>query len=147
MRQGAMIVLCGCTAVVPVVPVAPPPATVDARPATATIAIPGEVMEFRMQLRGVTIGTMQTAIGRPGQIDSRRAVIVRSHGRGEGLISMLADVSWELTTTLDLDTGFPIDDHEEAWVVFEGHKDHGHDGKTWRAGDETHDVHSAFGAY
>src|SRR2546421_4668024 len=69
-------------------------------------ALADELMEFRASLRGVTLGVVQTAVGRPGWIGEHRAIIVRSRGHSDGLASLLGEIRWELETTIDLDDGF-----------------------------------------
>lgn len=107
-----------------------------------TIALPGEAMEFHVMFGGLSIGVVQTAVGQPGEVDGRRAVIVRSHAHGEGLVATFAEVTWELTTTLDVATGLPIDDHQDVRAAYAGHDDHGHQEHTWNASDRFHDIHS-----
>ena len=105
-------------------------------------AVPDESMEFRASLRGITLGYFTTAVGRPGWIDQRHAVIVRSAGHSDGIASLLGDFRYELQTTVDLDGGFPISDREEAWVELAGHREHqeGH-----YVGGNQHDPHSFAG--
>jgi hypothetical protein len=110
------------------------------------VAIPNEAMEFRVAVRGVTLGLVQTAIGRPGWVEGRRAIILHSHGEGTGLVSVFGSLVWEHTTTLDLERGLPIEDRDEAWVEMAGKKDHSKAHHTWEADDEQHDLHSAIGA-
>jgi len=81
-------------------------------------------MEFRASLRGITLGTVQTAVGRPGWIDARHAIIVRSRGHSEGLAALLGDIRWELSTTVDLDAGSVVEDRENAWVELAGENEH-----------------------
>ena len=133
------IVVCACSRA-PTTQL-PHATTVMARP--RALAVPNETMEFRVRFRGITVGSVQTAIGRPGWVDGHRAIIVRSRGHGDGLVSIFGDLVWELTSTIDLDRGTPIRDREEAWIEFAGKKDHENDEHTWRDGEARHDVHSA----
>jgi len=130
MRCLGIVVLVGCAAVPP--PATPPPA------ATATshavlLAIPDETMVFTVALRGVTLARVQTAVGHLGEVDAHRAVIVKSRGHTEGILSIVGDLTWELTTTLDLDAGAALDAVEESWATFQGHHEHErsahHDGR------------------
>ena len=134
-----LVALCACKPV----PVAAPH---DARPTTSPphpLAMPDETMEFLAQLGGVSVGRVQTAIGRPGWIDSRHAIIVKSRAHSEGLASLVGDIQWELSTTIDLDAGEPIEDLEEAWIDVAGSHEHHREATTWDASDQRHDVHSA----
>jgi hypothetical protein len=139
MRTLLVAAACGCNHI----PLATPPSTgapgtpIDAAP--HTFAVPDETMEFRASLRGITLGYFTTAVGRPGWIDQRHAIIVRSAGHSDGIASLFGDIRYELQTTVDLDAGFPITDREEAWVEFAGQHEHqtGH-----YAGGDQHDPHS-----
>jgi len=140
MRTLLFAAACGCNHVPLAAPPAAGAATTDA-PGHA-FAVPDETMEFRASLRGITLGYFTTAVGRPGWIDQRHAIIVRSAGHSDGVASLLGDIRYELQTTVDLDAGFPISDREEAWVEFAGQHEHqtGH-----YAGDHQHDPHSFAG--
>ena len=137
MRWPLLVALCACKPV----PVAEPR---DARAVTSAphpLAMPDETMEFLAQLGGVSVGRVQTAIGRPGWIDSRRAIIVKSRARSEGVAALVGDIQWELSTTIDLDAGWPIEDREEAWIDVAG--DHEHHRNDTTSDDHRHDIHSA----
>jgi hypothetical protein len=134
MRRGLLIVFAGCGHV----PAAPPPTQHAALLEPHALAMPDESMVFRGRLAGVEVGSVRTAIGQPGWIDARHAIIVRSHARTEGFASVIGDIEWELSTTIDLDAGEPIDDVEEAWIDIAG--DHEHHREQHTSG---HDVHSA----
>src|SRR3569623_540662 len=140
MRSLVVVVLAGCTGVKPVHD------RVRAAPLEgAVLVVADETMEFRISVRGVTMGEVQTAIGEPGVVEGRRAVIVRSRGKTDGILKLFGDITWELTSTIDLARGQPIEDREEAWVAFAGQKDHADDRHHWDADDRGHDVHSAVG--
>ena len=116
----------------------PPPA--PARDKTVpSLVVPNETMNFVIAFRGIQIANVQTAIGTPGWLDGKHAVVVKSRGHTEGLIALVGGLRWELETQIDLDRGTPIDDHEEAWATLVGerpeHNDH--------HGGEHHDLHSA----
>ncbi len=117
-----VLVLVGCTAL-------PKPATPPARAiATSThpamLAIPDETMVFTVAFRGVALARTTTTVGRAGEIAGHRAVIVKSGGHTEGILSIIGDLRWELTTTLDLDDGKPLEAIEESWGSFNGHVEH-----------------------
>ncbi|MBV8757846.1 MAG: DUF3108 domain-containing protein [Deltaproteobacteria bacterium] len=137
MRALALIALVGCTGVKPV------HQRERAAPlAGAVTVVPGELMELEVTLRGIKVGHVQTAIGWPGVVDGHRAVIVRSRGKTDGLLALIGDITWELTSTIDLDSGEAISSVEEAWVEFAGEKHHerqpSHEGE--------HDIHATVGA-
>lgn len=140
MRSLLVVALAGCTGVTPV------HERVRAAPlAGAVLVVPGELMEFRISLRGVTMGEVQTAIGAPGIVGGQRAVIVRSRGKTDGILKLFGDITWELTSTIDLERGQPIEDREEAWMAFAGQKDHADESHHWDPDERRHDVHSAVG--
>lgn len=139
MRAFAIAVLVGCTAAHAV----PKQRVHAAALAGAMLAVPGETMEFRVSLRGVKVGLVQTAVGWPGVIGDRTAVIVRSRGKTDGLLSLFGDLTWELSSTIDTARGVPIEDHEEAWAQLAGDKEHHESRHRWDDGDHRHDIHSA----
>ena len=111
--------------------------------------IPGEAMAYEVRLRGMRVARIDIAVGDLGWIDGHRAIIVRSHGKSEGLLSLVTDVTYELTTTLDLDAGHPVRDLEQAKVVFEGKQESSKHERLWSARDIAegmHDLHSAAAA-
>ena len=124
-------------------PVAPPPAATTVHAAKATLAVPGELMEMAVAWRGITVGYVQIAVGEPGVVHGRRAIIVRSRGTTDGVLAMLGELTWELTTTVDLDDGFPIESIEESSArLLDGKPAH-----AWHhhGGAHRHDVHSLVG--
>ncbi len=138
--RASWIVLAACSRLPPAAPAGKTVAL-----AAGSLAMENELMEFRVSLRGVTFGFVQTAIGRPGWVEGHRAIIVRSRGQGDGLAALFGEITWELTTTLDLDSGMPIEDREEATMAFAGKHEHARDDHTWHDGDTRHDPHSAIG--
>src|SRR5947208_10435989 len=137
MRALALVVLAGCTGVKPV------QRRTHAAPLQGAVTVvPGESMEFEVSLRGIKVGRVQTAIGWPGTLDGHRAVIIRSRGKTEGLLALIGDITWELTSTIDLDSGQAVTSIEEAWVEFAGEKHH----ERQPARDGERDIHATVGA-
>jgi hypothetical protein len=125
----------------------PPAPTKDAGTPTIELVkpfgVPGEEMHFSAALRGLPIGKLVTAVGRVGWVDGHKALIVKSRGESTGMIALLAELTYELTSTIDLDRGYVIDSREESWAMFAGEKEH----DLTTLGDEgRHDVHSATAA-
>jgi hypothetical protein len=105
--------------------------------------IPGESMELEASLRGLSVGRVITAVGQIGVVDGKRSIIVKSRGQSTGMIALLAELTWEMTSTIDLDHGYAIASHEEMWSVLAGTKHH----ESNTQGDESqHDLHSAIAA-
>lgn len=101
--------------------------------------VPGEAIEYAATLRGLVVGRVVTAVGREGEVDGAGAIIVRSRGQSSGMVALLADLTWELQTTIALDTGYAIASREESTAVIAGEKHH--DVRTIEGG--LYDLHSA----
>jgi hypothetical protein len=138
----ALIALAGCA----MPPVAPRPTTPDA-PADTVFAVPGEKLVFRAKMRGITVGTVRTAIGDEGVFEGKRSIIARTRGETDGMIALIGNVAWECNSTIDLDRGLPVVNHEEAWLEFAGKKMHDLDRNRWHDHDAHHDAHSAVGRF
>jgi hypothetical protein len=126
----------------------PNPAKSDARPTEAhlagkALAVPGEAMEYQVALRGVTVGRVQVAVGKPGWVEGRPAIIVRSRGASAGLLSMIGNLRWELTTTLDLETGEVLREVEESWLEVGGKQEHD---RNEHSHEHDYNLHAAAGA-
>lgn len=132
------VVACACTSNVPL------GGQIRAPLKGAALGVPGEGMEFEVSLRGITVGRVLVAVGQPGMVQGRRAIIIRTKGSSTGLVAMAADVTYELSTTLDLDRGIPIESSEEGTVVVAGKRHHHKKQRTW-VDDDRHDFHSAVG--
>lgn len=132
------LVLCvsGCAGVA----AAPAPvATAVEQPVGAPVAVPGETMIFEISLRGLRVGRVQVAVGQPGWFEGKRAIIVKSRGETDGLVSLLGELDWTLETTIDLDSGRPIKTVEDAVITFRGKTETNHD----TSSDDTHNIHSS----
>jgi len=146
MRLAPVLLLVGACSLPPA---APAPATPAPVPGAALYGIPGEAMIYEVRLRGVRVARIEVAAGKLGWIDGHRALIVRSRGRTDGMLALVTDITYELTTTLDLDAGHPLRDSERAQVIFEGKQDRTHQERQWSARDiarGVHDLHSAAAA-
>jgi hypothetical protein len=161
MRTG-LIVVAACAACATAVP-----STTD-RPAGGKPAsyagmhgIPGEAMEYRVSFRGMSVATVQVAVGRIGWLDEidprppqrawhgpqatphHRALQIVSRGHTVGLMTLLGDIDWSLETMLDLDAGRGVQSVEEATIVLAGERDHDKQTRRWGSGDVFDDLHSA----
>jgi hypothetical protein len=146
MRGLLVLMACGCnhlpittasaaTAAAPIVAV---------EPSVPVFVVPDETMSFVITFRGIQVANVQTAIGKPGWVDGKHAVIIKSLGRTEGFVALIGTMRWELESTIDLDRGNPITDHEEAWAELAGEKQQ-HDDHHGKFENDDHDVHSAIG--
>jgi hypothetical protein len=140
--RASIVALAGCNAALP--SPAPPGQRVTVN--GTSIAVAGETLEYRVQFRGMHVGTVQTAIGMPGVIDGRRAIRAHTRARTDGVIALFGEMAYELDTTIDLDTGYPIEDRERGEATFAGKTERDHSEHVWSDGDHRHDLHSAIGA-
>ena len=139
------LALVGC-AVAPTAPASKAAALPEPITLTRLHGNPGETMEFALTLRGIAVGRVETAVGQPGTIDGRQAIIVKSRAVGEGVIALAADYRAELTTTLDLERGIPMSMHKEEWMNLPGEdENHDEDERTWDEDSDQHEPHSAAG--
>lgn len=148
MRSGlALVVLCaGCAANAAGAVRTDVVVKSDARVVTTTQAVPGEVMEYEVTLRGITVGRVQVAVGEPGEIDGRRAIIVKSGGASAGVVALLGELTWEMTTTIDLETGYALEEVETFSAVVAGTKKSDDTTHAWSHDDARHNLHSASAA-
>jgi hypothetical protein len=132
--------------------------------APATGLYPGESMTFAVALGGVEAGEAALAVGTPGRIDGKDAIIVTSRVASSGAFRWVKQVDDDLTSTIDLETGLPV--AVTADVAFGAKKYHS-DGAfkggvvdlAWHRGDgrlrhvrydfgtiDAHDAHTAMAA-
>ena len=142
MRLAVVLVATGCATALPKQPKPDAGATAPVALAHKTFGVPGETMEYQVDLRGLTIGRVMVAVGQPGWVGARPAIIVRSRGTSAGMLSTITDLRWELTTTLDLETGEVLREIGESSVTFNGKKDND---RFERDGEGDLNVHAAVG--
>ena len=120
--------LAGCAGAEAAMVAAQPPALAAGAPDELGFHA-GETMAFELQLGGVLLGEAQLAVGELGEVDGRRAIVVRSRAATAGAASLLGKVSDEATSVIDADTGRPIslatvflkgDRRTEASATFDG---------------------------
>src|SRR5262245_35620424 len=101
-----VVAVAGCAGAEAAAPQAP------VRPAATQQAglglTPGESMAFEVQLAGVLVGEAQLAVGEPGVVDGRRAIVVKSRAATAGAAALIRKIVDEATTVIDADTGRPI---------------------------------------
>src|SRR5262245_13824351 len=86
-----------------------PPAAKPTPTATNEVGLnPGETMAFEVRLGGVLAGEAALAVGQIGEVDGKRAVVVKSHAATAGAAALLAKIVDEATTVIDMDTGRPM---------------------------------------
>ncbi len=110
---------------------------------------PGESMTFEVSLGGIVGGQAALAVGEPGTVDGKDAIVVRSQISAAGALALVKKVQDDLTTTIDLATGLPTT--ASADVVF-GAKSYHHDARydggkvelEWHQGDATKLRHNSY---
>src|SRR5262245_54484284 len=79
--------------------------------ATATNEVglnPGEAMAFEVRLGGVLAGEAALAVGEIGEVDGKRAVVVKSRAATAGAAALIRKITDEATTVIDIATGRPM---------------------------------------
>lgn len=112
----------------------------------AAHGVENEHVEYEMKLGGMTVGRFQIAVGARGEIDGRPSVIVRSHASLAGAGTLLGTVEWDLTTTVDIDSGFALAQTESVTVDAPWRDGHQESKQTWTIDERHHNAHSAAGA-
>ncbi|MFT3695409.1 MAG: DUF3108 domain-containing protein [Kofleriaceae bacterium] len=101
------VVGCGAQAASPTAPAAAPVAT-DRFAMGPPLVTPGERMSYKLQLGGVDLAVYDFAIGEQTTIGNRKAIVVQSHAKAVGLVSMVAKVDDFFTSWVDVETGRPL---------------------------------------
>ena len=107
--------------------------------------VEGEQIEYEMKLAGLTVGRFQIAVGNRGVIDGRQAVIVRSSANLAGAGTLLGEMSWDLTTTIDIESGYAIEQTESVAIDSALRTGHQESKKKWSIDEHRHNAHSAAG--
>ncbi len=105
-----LLAACGANASAPltVEAIALPKLPAKTIEAQKTLFIAGETMTFEISLRGVVGGSAVIAVGQPGVINERAAIIVRSSVRSAGVIAAIKEVRDEVSTWVDVETGIIV---------------------------------------
>jgi hypothetical protein len=107
--------------------------------------VEGEQLEYEMRVAGLTVGRVQIAVGNRGVIDGRSAVIVRSRATLAGAGTLLGEIDWELTTTIDIESGFAIEQTENVTIDAPWRDGRQESKKKWSIDERHHNAHSAAG--
>jgi hypothetical protein len=101
-----------------------------------------ETMVYGITFRGISVASVRVAVGKPGWVDGRPAIIIKAKGATEGLLTLIGDIDWQMETTIDTELGKPIRAHEIADVKVVGETRH----IDRDAGVDKHNVLSAVAA-
>ncbi len=64
-------------------------------------------MRFELSLHNVVGGEAIVAVGKPGKVDGRDVIVVRSQSKSAGVAALFKEVSDDVTTWVDLVSGHP----------------------------------------
>ncbi|HEY1551468.1 MAG TPA: DUF3108 domain-containing protein [Kofleriaceae bacterium] len=108
-----MLAACGSAATTtPTTPTTPPPTSpskADTGLAVgAPLLTPGEHMAYTLELQGVSLATLDLAVGEPTTLGGKPAIVVQSHAKAVGLVKMVANIDDTFTSWIDLATGRPL---------------------------------------
>ena len=92
---------------------AAPPVRLDT---ARTFFVPGEQMTWKVSVRGIGGGAAVMVVGHPGRVEGKPRINVRSRVASTGIARMIREVSDDVLTQVDLDTGLPV--HYEAELKF-----------------------------
>ena len=83
-------------------------------PDGAPYVTPGERISYQLQIGGMNLATYDVGVGEVETIGDRRGIVVQSHAKAQGLVSMVAHLDPTLTSWIDVATGRPL-----RWTVEE----------------------------
>ena len=113
---------------------------------TGTLAIENEHFDLEVRLRGILVGHVQVGLGEAGWVDGHHAIIARTRGTTDGMAALIGDLSWELTSTIDLDSGTVLRSREEANASLPGERPEHHvTTRSFTPSENRHDIHAAMG--
>lgn len=129
---------------------APPATTADLADDIVGL-VPGESLAFEVRVAGVLAGEAQLAVGKPGELDGRRAIAVSSVMRSAGAFALIKEVKDEVTSYVDLDQLRPI--RSTSDVIFGPKRYHAETAFTEKGatieftpdGQPTRSIHYTFG--
>jgi len=75
---------------------------------------PGERISYQLTIGGMNLASYDVGVGDVEEVDGRRAIVVQSHARSQGLVSMVANLDATFTSWIDVETGRPL-----RWTVEE----------------------------
>src|SRR6186997_2443086 len=78
------------------------------RALTAIRYLPGEHMEWEGRWCGVLVGRVQLAVGQPGELEGKEALVIRSLATSDGALAVAKRGQMELVTWIDLALQVPL---------------------------------------
>jgi hypothetical protein len=77
--------------------------------------IPGETITWSVSLAGVEGGRARLAVGRVGDVDGRKLVVLRAEGESAGLLALVRQARDAVSSWIDIDTGLPTRTESETF--------------------------------
>ncbi|HTM20569.1 MAG TPA: DUF3108 domain-containing protein [Kofleriaceae bacterium] len=108
-------------------------------------AQPGERLLFEGRWLGVAIGRVSVDVGGVRTVRGHRVISGRSVAESDGMSAVFSSLWWQLDSTIDLDTGRPLQATDRWNILFGGERDHG----SWNQSswdDDQYNLHSAVAA-
>jgi hypothetical protein len=116
----AVVCACGSRRAEPIVP----SGAAAKLPEGPPYVTPGERISYQLQIGGMNLATYDVGVGTIEPIGDRRAIVVQSHAKSSGLVSMVANLDTTFTSWIDADTGRPlrwlVEDRNAEGVIKEG---------------------------
>jgi hypothetical protein len=89
--------------------VAPTPGSVLAKfPVGPPLITPGERFSYKVQLQGIDLATYDFVVNDEVDLAGKRAILVQSHAKAVGLVSVVANVDDSFASWIDVTTGRPL---------------------------------------
>jgi hypothetical protein len=108
------IAACGSRRAEPIVPAA----TATKLPDGAPYVTSGERISYQLRIGGMNLATYEVGVGEIETIGDRRGIIVQSHAKAQGLVSMVTNIDTTFTSWIDVTNGRPL-----RWTVEERNPD------------------------
>jgi hypothetical protein len=87
-------------------------------PDGAPFVTPGERISYQLQIGGMNLATYDVGVGEIQAVGDRRGIVVQSHAKSQGFVSMVAYLDTTFTSWIDIETGRPL-----RWTVEERESD------------------------
>jgi len=121
-RAVLVLLLCACGSrrAEPIVPAGAATTLPDGPP----YVTPGERISYRLQIGGMDLASYDVGVGGIEDVGGHQGIIVQSHAKAAGLVSMVANLDTTFTSWIDVKTGRPlrwtVEDRNSEGAVREG---------------------------
>ncbi|HEY5946967.1 MAG TPA: DUF3108 domain-containing protein [Kofleriaceae bacterium] len=88
--------------------------TASKLPDGAPFVTPGERISYQLQIGGMDLANYDVAVGDVQTVGDRPAIVVQSHAKAKGLVSMVTNLDTVFTSWIDVQSGRPL-----RWTVEE----------------------------